>query len=97
MEQYQLSPGRYDLIICFYYLQRSLIPRIKESLKTGGMVVYETFLIDNHLQSGHPKHREYCFEHNELLNLFRDFRVLYYREGMIEDRLAAAQIIAQKP
>ena len=97
LENYQLTRDRYDLMICFYYLQRSLIPRIKESLKPGGMVVYETFLIDNHLQFGHPKHREYCFEHNELLNFFRDFRVLYYREGMIEDRLAAAQIIAQKP
>ena len=97
LEDYHLNRERYDLIICFYYLQRSLIPQIRESLKPGGMVVYETFLIDNHLQFGHPKHREYCFEHNELLNFFRDLRVLYYREGMIEDRLAAAQIIAQKP
>jgi tellurite methyltransferase len=96
LEQYQLSPERYDLIICFYYLQRSLIPQIKASLKPGGMVAYETFLIDNHLQFGHPRHRNYCFEHNELLRFFKEFRILFYHEGMIEDRLAAAQLIAQK-
>lgn len=97
LEKYQIHPVHYDLIICFYYLQRNLIPQIRRALKPGGMVMYETFLIDNHLQFGHPKHREYCFEHNELLNFFRDFRVLFYHEGMIEGRTIAAQIIAQKP
>lgn len=97
LEAAQLSPGRYDVITCFYYLQRSLIPQIKEALKPGGMVVYETFLIDNHLQFGHPRNRDYCFEHNELLNCFRDYRVLFYREGMIENQTIASQIVAQKP
>jgi 2-polyprenyl-3-methyl-5-hydroxy-6-metoxy-1,4-benzoquinol methylase len=96
LEQYHLNQSHYNLITCFYYLQRSLIPQIREALKPGGMVVYETFLIDNHLQFGHPKHREYCFEHNELLNFFRDFRVRFYHEGMVEGRTFAAQLIAQK-
>ncbi len=96
LEKYQIHPAHYDLIICFYYLQRNLISQIQLALKAGGMLVYETFLIDNHLQFGHPKHREYCFEHNELLNFFRDFRVLFYHEGMIEGRTIAAQIVAQK-
>ncbi len=36
----------YDLVICFNYLQRSLIPQLKNWVKAGGMVVYETFIID---------------------------------------------------
>jgi 2-polyprenyl-3-methyl-5-hydroxy-6-metoxy-1,4-benzoquinol methylase len=96
LEQYPLNQSHYDLITCFYYLQRSLIPQIKAALKPNGMVVYETFLIDNYLQFGHPKHREYCFEYNELLNCFRDFRVHFYYEGMIEGRTFVAQLIAQK-
>ncbi len=96
LEQYQLIPNRYDLIICFYYLQRNLILQMKAALKSGGMVVYETFLIDNHLQFGHPRHREYCFEYNELLEFFRDFRVLFYQEGMAEGQTYTARIIAQK-
>ena len=31
--------------------------------------------------AGHPRRREYCFEHNELLNNFLNFRILYYCEG----------------
>ena len=96
LESYRLPSDRYDLIICFYYLQRSLIPQMREALRPGGFLLYETFLIDHHLQFGRPKHREYCFEHNELLNFFRSFRVLFYREGMVEDRTIAAQILAQK-
>jgi hypothetical protein len=30
---------------------------------------------------GHPKDPAYLLGHNELLNLFRDLRVLWYREG----------------
>lgn len=96
LERHQLTSNRYDLVICFYYLQRNLIPQMKAALKPGGMVVYETFLIDNHLQFGHPRHREYCFEYNELLEFFRDFRVLFYQEGMAEGQTYTAQIVAQK-
>lgn len=88
--------GRYDLVLCFYFLERELIPRIRETVKLGGMVVYETYLIDQHLLYGKPQHREYCLEHNELLYLFRGFRILYYREGFLEERKAIAQLIAQR-
>lgn len=36
LEKYEIPEGRYDLITCFYYLQRSLIPQIKKGLKAGG-------------------------------------------------------------
>jgi tellurite methyltransferase len=98
LEAYHLETQLYDLVICFYYLQRSLIPQIKGALKSGGAAVYETFLIDNHLQYGHPRHREYCFDHNELLGFFRDFRILFYNEGpLAEGQTFVAQIVAQKP
>ncbi len=96
LEQVQLLPESYNLIICFYYLQRSLMPQMIGALRSGGIVVVETFLIDNHLLFGHPRHRDYCFEHNELLRTFRDFRVLFYREGVIEGGKVVAQIVAQK-
>jgi len=71
----------FDLVVVFYYLQRNLIPSITQSLRPGGVLVYETFLIDNHLRFNHPRHREFCLEHNELLSLFSGLRVLAYREG----------------
>ncbi len=83
------------MIICFNYLQRSLISQIKDGLRQGGMVVYETFIIDQ-VQFGKPKNPDYLLRHNELLNMFRDFRCLRYHEGIIEGRKAVASLIAQK-
>ena len=34
-----IAKDTYDVIICFNYLQRSLIPQIREGLRKGGMVV----------------------------------------------------------
>ena len=92
---YYIKKGAYDVIICFNYLQRSLIPQIKDGLRKGGMVVYETFIIDQ-VQFGKPRNPDYLLKHNELLNMFRDFRCLCYREGIMEGRKAIASIIAEK-
>jgi tellurite methyltransferase len=85
----------YDLVICFNYLQRSLMPQMKNWVKPGGMLVYETFIIDQ-VRFGKPQNPDYLLGHNELLYTFRDFRVLRYREGVIEGRKAIASIVAQK-
>ncbi len=92
---YQIKTQAYDVIICFNYLQRSLVPDIKRGLRNGGIVVYETFIID---QAGYGGHRnpDYLLEHNELLEMFRDFRCLRYREGIVDDSKAVAGIVAMK-
>jgi len=95
LEQITLPVARYDVILCFYYLQRSLIPQIKAALRPGGVVVQETYLIDNYLQFNHPRHREYCFEHNELPACYQEFRILAYHEGLL-DGVYRAQLLAQK-
>ncbi len=97
-KDYHIKPGYYDAIICFYYLQRSLIPQMKEGLKRGGIIVYETFLIEQ-MQWGKPKNPDFLLRHNELLDLFRGFRILRYREGIFEDRgdkRAIASLVAEK-
>jgi len=94
-DNYCIEKGAYDVIICFNYLQRSLIPQIKDGLRRGGIVVYETFIIDQ-AEFGKPKNPDYLLKHNELLDMFRDFRCLRYREGVSEGPRAIASIIAQK-
>jgi len=86
----------YDLVICFNYLQRSLMPQMKNWVKPGGILVYETFTVDQ-LRFGKPRNPDHLLRHNELLHTFRDFRVLRYREGIIESMKAIASILAQKP
>jgi len=99
LEEYKISADQYDLITCFYYTQKSLIPQIKEGLKKGGMVMFETYSIDQ-LKYGKdapgPKNPAYLLKHNELLDSFGDFRILYYREGEIADQKSVVSLIAQK-
>lgn len=92
---YLIKEGAYDVIICFRYLQRSLISPIKDGLRKGGMVVYETFTVDQ-VQFGRPKNPDYLLKPNELLDMFRDFRCLFYQEGIVDNRKAVARIIAEK-
>ena len=94
-KDYHISPDAYDVIICFNYLQRSLMPQIKAGLKYGGLIVYETFIVDQ-TEFGKPRNPDYLLQHNELLHLFSDFRCLYYREGIIDNRKAVASLIARK-
>jgi len=75
----------YALVSCFYYLDRQIIPQMKQALRVGGILVYETFLIDQHEKYGKPSRKAFCWAHNELLRLFLDFRILHYYEGQIDD------------
>ena len=92
---YQIEKDAYNVIICFNYLQRSLIQQIKDGLRRGGMVIYETFIVDQ-VQFGKPKNPQYLLKHNELLDMFHDFRCLRCREGIIDNKKAIASIVAEK-
>lgn len=93
---YRIKRHAYEVIICFNYLQRSLIPQIKDGLKKGGMVVYETYTVD-HAQFRKPKNPDHLLKHNELLEMFRDFRCHRYWEGVIQaHQKAIASILAEK-
>ena len=97
LEDYKLPENSYDAITCFYYLQRDLIPQIKDSLKAGGMIMYETFTIEN-AERGFdgPKNKEHLLKPNELLYFFMDFKIIYYRELVLDDKKAIASLIAEK-
>jgi dihydroneopterin aldolase len=97
-----LGKDAYDVILVFFYLYRPLFPAIMGALKPGGVLVYETFTIDNHVHHQHPKRREFCLSPNELLRLTSPLQVLHYDEGAHVDRHGAdriytAQLLAVKP
>ena len=97
LEIYKLPKDAYDVVACFYYLQRSLIPQIKEALKPGGMVIYETYTIENWERGFEgPKNEDYLLKTNELLDLFKDLTIIYYRELVLDDKKAVASLIARK-
>jgi tellurite methyltransferase len=100
LDRFLIPEEHYDLIADFYFLSRRLIPKLKKGLRTGGMVIFETYLIDQRdLATGGPRDPRYFLKHNELLRLFKGFRILIYREGIFKEhgkRRAIASLIAQK-
>jgi len=100
LDHYQIEKDRYDLIANLYFLKRRLIPRIRKGLKKGGKVIFETYLLEHRtLATGGPKQAKYFLKPNELLRFFKDFRILFYREGIFREggrRKAVASLIAEK-
>lgn len=97
LETSKLPKDTYDVIACFYYLQRDLIPQMKEALKPGGMIIYETYTIENWERGFEgPKNKEYLLKPNELLDLFKDLKIIYYRELVLNNKKAIASLIAKK-
>ena len=96
-----LGHEAYDAILVFFYLNRPLFPYLIDALKPGGVLLYETFTVDNHLQRRHPKRREFCLAPCELLSLTAGLRILHYDEGLHEgtsrvESVYTAQLAAQK-
>lgn len=100
LDRYQIEKERYDLIANFYFLKRRLIPGIRKGLKKGGKVIFETYLLEHRtFGTGGPKQAKYFLKPNEPLRLFRNFRILFYREGIFKEggkRKAVASLIAEK-
>lgn len=98
-----LGDQEYDGILVFFYLFRPLFTSILLALKPGGILIYETFLIDNHVRYHHPRRKEFCLGHNELLHLTHPLRVLHYEEGPYpssppyQEPAITARLVAQKP
>jgi len=100
LEQTKEFPKQaYQVILVFYYLQRNVIPHLIGALAPGGVLLYETFLIDNHERFNHPRRREFCLGRNELLSLFKELRVLAYREGAAHPDHGpfVASLVAERP
>ncbi len=94
LENYQLEKNAYDVIICTYYMQRDLFDQMKESLKPGGMALVETYNID-YLRYARFS-RKYLLENNDLLKIFKDFKIIRY-QAYDDGKEAYSSIIVQKP
>ncbi len=98
---YILPIESYDLIVVFNYLHRPLFHDIKEGVKPGGAVVYQTYTREQ-AQYGRPSNPEFLLEPGELAATFSDWEILREREFTGPSRTAGktsalASIIARKP
>jgi len=91
----------YDVILVFNYLHRPLFKDIRDGLVHGGVVVYQTFTVDQ-LGLGPPTNPDHLLARGELKQRFADWDVLAYRELVGAPRdggppRAVAGIVARKP
>ncbi len=91
-----LPEDAYGGILVFRYLHRPLIPYMKKALKRNGILLYETFTVDQP-QFGKPSNPNYLLKHEELRDWFQDWRIIHYFEGVRRDPdRSVAQIVCQK-
>jgi len=92
-----LAEEYYAAILVFRYLHRPLMPCIKKALKKNGVIVYETFTVDQP-RFGKPKNPDFLLKHGELLRWFEGWDVVYRFEGILQNpERAIGQIVCIKP
>jgi 2-polyprenyl-3-methyl-5-hydroxy-6-metoxy-1,4-benzoquinol methylase len=89
-----LPPGRFDLVLVAHFLDRRLVPALREAVLPGGALVYETYTTAHAEKSGFR--RAFCLEPGELLTLVEGWRVLAYREHGLRGS-DVASVVAVRP
>ncbi len=79
-DSYELEKNRYDLIVCTYFLERLLFPQIDDALKSGGILLMETFVGDKSNECI-PSNKKFLLKSYELRNYFeKSCDILFYEE-----------------
>jgi tellurite methyltransferase len=91
---------QYDTILMNYYRPHNnrLYQEIIKSLKFGGTLMIESYLVDevNEVLDKEDDYKNFYFKHNELLKNLTGLRITFYREGIVQGK-TRVQCIAQKP
>jgi hypothetical protein len=99
LDSYNLQTDRYDLIVNINYLNRRFFPQIKEALKSGAILIFETFIVA-HGDFDNPANPEYLLRVNELLHAFIGLDIIYYEErddiNLRGEKIRVASLVAKK-
>jgi len=94
----RLPVAAFEVVIDFFYLQRSLFPALKAALVPGGVVVMRTFSSAGGFPGG-PRRKEFILQPGELLEQFGGWEILLHEEGLESSRKGGGLvgIVARKP
>lgn len=83
LKDYKIAPGSFDAIICFYYVDHSLLEKIKSWLRPGGVLIYEAHTLRQKKLASHSHDPVDNFlKEQELIKMFPGMRVLKYEEPL---------------
>lgn len=101
LERFALrEDARFEVVVNVRFLLRSLLPRIRRWLAPGGVLIFETFNVDEIEILGGDIRRAFALERGELRRAFAGLEVLAYEEGIFERPEGArglAGMIARRP
>jgi SAM-dependent methyltransferase len=98
LPDYQIAKNTYAVILNFYFLERRLFLPIKEGLIDGGMLLFETYTLEQ-ARFGRPRNPDFLLKPNELLHSFRDLHIIFYHERIDHSGgspIAIASLLAEK-
>jgi len=100
LTHYTITPDSYDLILNINYLERKLFDSIRSGLKTGGILIFETFITAHEPGYHSPSNPEYLLQSNELPTVFSSLEILLYEErdaiNMYGEKVKVASFVGKK-
>jgi tellurite methyltransferase len=90
-----IPASAFDAVLVFNYLHRPLMPALREALKPGGQIFYETFTT-RQAERGHPRNPDFLLRDGELPDLLAPLAILRSREGEFDGRFLAS-VVATRP
>lgn len=94
----EFSSSSFELICVARYLHRPLFPLLRELLKPGGIIIYQTFMQGcEQTAIGRPRNPKFLLAPHELAEQFQGFEWLLDEVEILEDERPVSAFIARKP
>lgn len=99
LDSFHLKRESLDAIMNINFLDRALFPQFARALRPGGVLIAETFLIDQ-ASIGHPRDPRFLLGHGELRELVASLEIEQYRERLVSypdgTRAFRASVVAKR-
>jgi SAM-dependent methyltransferase len=99
LDNFHLKDESFDVIVNINFLDRTLFPKFVRALRPGGILIAETFLVDQ-AAINPPRDPRFLLGHGELRALADGLEIEEYREGLFAypngERAFRASIAARR-
>jgi len=82
LDSFHLKDDSLDAIVNINFLDRALFPKFERALRPGGILIADTFLVDQ-ASIGHPRDPRFLLAHGEHRALAGGLEIEEYREGLM--------------
>ena len=82
LDNFHLKDNSLDAIVNINFLDRALFPKFERALRPGGILIADTFLVDQ-ASIGHPRDPRFLLAHGELRALAGGLEIEECREGLV--------------